>query len=290
MTDALNRLRRVTDLFTRGAELDLGTDPDGKPILVWISKPNSFERSEARKDGLFGKQRALMALQPDDERALAVRHEASQLSDANLVTALLVPRRMELYMLARDDVKADAEWNERMNLLERWDALIADDPEHEISEEESKRFEEVSRQYLDAVQAHLEVRIRDVRAEFDAMDREQLLDGYVEAWRQAEALDAFQNESQTTELYYALRDCRATEKKQDGTWDHTKCTHPRWCPKRSDVRPLGDEFLERARQKMQEISLTEREAGNSVAPASSSASSERPSKQAESTPSTPAEK
>lgn len=290
MTDPLNRLRRVTDLFTRGGELELGTDEDGKPVLVWVSKPNQFERSEARKDGLFGKQRALMALQPTDERALAVRHEASQLDDEKLVTALLVPRRMELYVLARDDVRADPEWNERMDLLERWDALVADDPEHEIGEEEAKRFEEVSTQFLDAVQAALEIRVREIRAEFETMGREELLDAYVEAWRQAEALDAFQRESQITELYYALRDCGATQKKPDDTWDHAKCTHPRLCPRRVDVRGLGDAFLDRARKKMQEISLTEREAGNSDAPASSSASSERPSKQAESTPSIPAEK
>ena len=280
-----DRLRRVTDLFVRGKEIYLGDDETGTPILVWVSKPNQFERSEARKDGLFGKQKRLMMLALDSEECLAVRDEGEQLSDEELVEALLSPKQSELILLARDDVEADENWHDRLELLERWNSLTQEQGS-EVSPEENERFIEISTQYIDAINEAMKVRARDFRQELASEPRDDLIDKYVETYRQNQALAAFQTEAQLTELYFALRDCEATERLGDG-WDHSKCKHPRLAPSRADVRNLGDVLLDRARSVLIEISVSEREAGNSDAPASSSASSERPKQQEESTPSTP---
>ena len=120
----------------------------------------------------------------------------------------------------------------------------------------------------------------------EAVDRDELTREFLERWRQRISLDEFMEERRVTELYYALRVCQAT--RDGGTYDHTPCDHrQRALAAREQVRGLPEQVLTKAIEAIDGLNVTPREAGNSVAPVSSSAPSEQPNVPEDSTPSIP---
>ena len=92
-------------------------------------------------------------------------------------------------------------------------------------------------------------------------------------------------ERRVTELYYAIRVCEAS---RDGmAYDHTRCDHrQRALDSRDQVRSLPEQVLVKVIEALDQLNVPQREAGNSDAPVSSSASSEQPNVPEASTPST----
>lgn len=283
-----SRLRRVTDLFVRGTEV---LTPDGGAVLVWVNKPNAFERDEADKDGRTGRQRRLLPLREtkdpkDRSEELQLAYAATEsLTDDELVTGATSQERSQQYLLTLDDIRADEGWAEDMLLLERADALSADGSQ--MSEEESEAMIALNARYLAEIDKRFMERMTALEDEIRGLPRDQLVTKYVETWRQTVGLDAFEIERWKTQLFYALRECDAA-KAGDG-WDHGKCRHPRLLDSRAEVNNLPDGLIELVDPVLRGLLVPPRDAGNSDAPTSSSASLEQPSAEAESTPSTPSD-
>lgn len=278
------KLRRVTDLFVRGTAVDLTGDGTE---LVFVKKPNAFERGEADLDGRAARQLRMAALErADNGRSSTISLAAERLDDDELLEGALTQDKNRAYLLAVDDVKAEEGWFDRLEMLERTDERLADGAE--LSEEEQAEFGEVNGQYIAAVTKAHEQRIADLRAEHAEDTREQLVKAYVKVWVDLEGVAAFEEERWTTLLYYALRDCVARVPK-DGALsevDHSKCTHPRLVETKREVRELPDEFRELVEPALRELLMNQAEAGNSAAPTSSSGSSEQHDAEAESQAST----
>ena len=278
------KLRRVTDLFVRGTTVALTETGDE---LVFIRKPNAFERGEADLDARAARQLRMAALERDgNERSSTIELAAERLSDAELLDGALTQEKNRAYLGALDDVKADETWFERMEMLERTDERLREGAQ--LSEEEQAEFAQANGEYMAAVQARHEQRIADLKAEHEGDTREELVKAYVKVWVDLEGVSAFEEERWVTLLYYAVRDCIAKVpaggRVEDA--DHTKCTHPRLVDSKKEIRELPDEFRELVEPALREMLMNQAEAGNSAAPTSSSESSEQHDAEAESEAST----
>lgn len=285
--DKLSRIKRVTDLFEEGREVVLSDDLDD-PVLVWVNKINPFEMEEARKDGSVGRARALMRLtDPDSPESLMFEQASQSRSDENLVEALVYSHQNEDYVRALDDIKADEDWKERLEILERADQQMLD-AGTAPDDDEQARLSELNQAYMVRIRELTDEYQQERKSDFSGMSTEELQEAYRKAYQDQAGSAGFLNEYRTTELYYALRDCQA--KPGDSGWDHSTCSHrTRLCDSRAEVRELPEGLIVKVREAITLLNMTPRDAGNSDAPASSSASSEQPSAPEASTPSTPTE-
>lgn len=287
---AMDRLRRVTDLFITGSTVYLGDDAGG-PVCVWVAKPNAFARAEAQRDGVFARNRRLLTYTPDHPELAVVIGEAAAKTAQELAEMILARERYKFITGAQEEIRADPAWSEDLKVLDRADELIGDEAAagREQSPAESAALAALNARYIDEVTA-AEERLREAAGAELAMEcptKDELEVRYVESWKQVTSLDAFGEESRITEVYYALRECNATGSK--GAWDHSGCEHERLLASRSQVRELEQGVMDPVVAALEELSMTPASAGNSDAPATSSASSGQHGEEEGSTPSTPAE-
>lgn len=289
----LDRLRRVTDLFVEGTEMPLGMDDQNKPVVVWVNKLNSFEVEEARRDAVAARGLRLLELEKEDNpERQAMLSQVGRWSDDRLREARVDQQSDELYLAVVNDLEADEEWGEKIGMLRRLPQLLQDE-NAPVDDPRRKQVDELNGAYLEQLQERLRKAQQDALKDFEGLDRETLVEDFMEAWRNRLSLDEYMQEKRRTELYYALRDCSASLVKFDGgeRWDHSGCDHTqRIVPSRGQVSTLPQGVIERAMDVMDGVAVPQRESGNSDAPASSSASSEQQSEEAEaSTPSIPVE-
>src|SRR5262245_55377386 len=108
----MSRFKRITDLFTDGAVLDLtaALGREGAPEPVWVNKPNSFEKEEARKDGQAARAASLIRLRdPNNPEVQAVRLTLDEASDDELRDMIVRQDTDKDFLLASDDIEADPE-------------------------------------------------------------------------------------------------------------------------------------------------------------------------------------
>jgi hypothetical protein len=281
----MDLLRRVTDLFVEGNALPLGMDAENKPVVVWVNKLNSFEVEEARRDGVAQRGLRLMELSdPDGPELKAQRHHLSKLEEHELRAARVGQMGDEIYLRVMNDLEAEEEWVEKLGILRRLPSLLmdanapADDPRH-------AQLEQLNAEYLQAVRDRLAKGERDALTDLEDVSRKDLEADYLEAWRQRLTLDDFMAERRKTEIFLALRQCKATAVGQgdERRFEHVDCDHTqRLLDERSQVHTLPEGLIARIIDVLDGITVPGRESGNSGAPASSSGSSE-PTSAAEAT-------
>jgi hypothetical protein len=281
--DFVDRLKRLTDLFVEGAELNLGDDEAG-PVLVWINKLNSFEDDEARRDGLAARTERLLQLTEDHAEMRVVRMQMEKWDVEEMATRTAQQKYEEDYLLAIDDIESDKVWAEKLDFLRRAGHLHGD---ANLPEDDSRReqFEKANSEYFLAVTAATDKRQKTRRKDLANSPLEDIHTEYVETMKQRLGMEVFLQERKVTEIYYALRDCTATI--TEGAYDHTLCDHrTRLLPDRRAVRDLPSNVITRIVETLDQVTVDRRTAGNSDAPVTSSESSEQPKPEEESVPST----
>jgi hypothetical protein len=276
-------LKRVTDLFVEGDEVVLREGPE--PVLLWVNKLNPFEQEEARRDGAAARARVILALKEIASPESAI-FEANvlELGPVKLKEAIVNAKSSDHFLRAVDAIRSDPEWSERVEASMR----RSDD----MPEEEKAAVDLIDADYA----VELSKRVNDLRDEamrdLDGFDIDALRGEYRQVWLEGRGLAAFSREFQKSQLFYAVRICRATSKNPLGDeWDHTPCEghRTRLLGEREDVTKLPDGLLERLRTAVSSISVERRDARFSDALASSSESSAQPSEEGPSTLSTPVE-
>ena len=276
----LDRLRRVTDLFVEGQELFLGMDDRQEPVVVWVNKLNSFEVEEARRDAVAARGLRLLELEREDgpERQ-AMLSQIGRWSDERLRQARVEQQADELYLQVINDLEAEEEWGEKIGMLRRLPQLLQDENADQ-DDPRRKQLDELNGEYLTELRERLEKAQKSKLREFEDHDRETLVADFMESWRNRLSLDEYMQEKRRTELYFALRDCKATRVTFDGgeRWDHSRCHHTeRLVPSRAEISTLPEGVISQAIDVMDGVTVPQREAGNSDAPANSSGSSEQSS-------------
>lgn len=144
---------------------------------------------------------------------------------------------------------------------------------------------ELNLAYMNEVDKRQKQYDAEVRAEYEMLDQEELAQKYREGIKGVLGSNAYLEESRISEIFYAVRDCQSPV---TPPFQHEDCDHSqRLIPTRADVRRLPDMIITAVRDVLTELNMPLREAGNSAAPRSSSASSERQDAAEESTVSTP---
>jgi hypothetical protein len=285
-----DRSRRIEDLFVEGEECLLGQDETG-PVVVWVNKVNSFDAEEARKDGAVERGRRIAELsKPDNVELLGIQAQVNSWDLERLADNRVQQQSDKLSLAALDDIEADHK--ELLDRVRRGPELLADadlDPKDERFQQLQRDQGEYFRILREAQAKHFE----DAKDKALELTRDQLVEDFIEAWRDRAALEGFMTEQRITELWYAMRECDATIIEWNGAdpvFDHENCDHSkRLLPGRAQVRRMSDAALDKIIHVYDNLGVSAREAGNSGAPASSSASLEQPSEPEESTPSTPVE-
>ena len=290
MVSPVDRLKRVTDLFSEGTEVFLGMDGD-KPIVLWVQKLNSFETEEARRDAQSRRSAVMAAMDDESQQIRGIRAEMALWDARQLAEAYVSLKNDELYLEAYNDVLTEPEMRELTERVNRLPAQLADRPADDPERAALAKDQET---WIRTLTGAHQKKIKD--AVEDALDRDRpdLERAFLESWRQRETTDVFVEERRLTQLYYALRVCDAVDTSTSvGThsWDHAGCDHTqRLVAERSEIKRLPESVLAKAIDAIDGVTVTPREAGNSDAPASSSASSEQSSAaEAASTPSTQGE-
>lgn len=280
----LAKLRRVQELFETGAIATVAADDEVVPF--WIAKPNSFERDEAHKDGRAARARRVLRYDRDEDEQTVVEAQMLELDRETIVASLIAAKGSEFYVKASNEIRTREDWRERLEVLDRGDALLND--RQEVDEADRELLVQVNREFMDEHAKLVDRFEREAREELVGLDEDALHAEYRRNYREMVGVQAFLEERRRTELYFAIRMCDATH---DGEhWDHAKCNHrERFCEYRHNVDELPDPVLVACRTVFEALLMTPEDAGNSAAPLSSSASSERSSAEEESTPSSPAE-
>jgi hypothetical protein len=278
------KLRRIQDLFTRGREVVL--DPGGGQdrVTLWVAKPTAFEKDEAAKDGRAARAHRALAFDRDErEQAMVIAHLAEAGVD-QVIDEILDTRGNEHFVKALDELRARKDWAERIEVMDREQVLAED----RTAGQEPDVLADVLREHAAEIDKLVAGYRSAGRAELLELDRAALDDAYRAMWREQVSFNAFMESRRISEFYYAIRDCAAVA---DGDgWCHDACDHrQRLCAERVEVHELPDVVLEAVRVALDELNMTPRDAGNSAAPTSSSASSERPNEAADSPPSIPTE-
>lgn len=281
---AFARLKRINDLFHTGKAVVLDDDLD-EPVAIWVQKLNSFQRGDAQKDGDYGRSRRIATLTEDTEEIQGLRRRIADYTHEMIVGFVLDPRQEEFNIMARSDIVADKKWEDRLNTLR--DSATAERDGSHITPAESEAINKIAEEYLGELKKHADRRRADAARDLEALDIEELRDRYVDAFRMSQGAVAWQDEYQRTEVWYALRDCRPGPNQDP--WMFTEHGHPQLLQDRAQIYDLPDELLIKVRETLRELEMTPEEAGNSVAPRTSSAPSEQPGTVEDSTPSTPAE-
>lgn len=270
----MDLLRRVTDLFIEGTELNLGPDPDGKPVVLWVQKLNSFEVEEARRDGVAQRGLRLLELSdPEGPELKSTLHAVAKMADHELRRARVDQQADEIYLTVMNDIEAEDEWVEKLAVLRRLPTLL-DDAQAPADDPRRQQLIELNTDYLKAIRDRLQKAEKDALRDLEDVSRKDLEQDFVEAWRQRLTLDDFMAERRKTEIWLAMRECHAAIA-DDGTYDHAGCDHSRRIVnERHQVHSLPEGLLERVIAVLDGITVPGRESGNSGAPASSSGSSE----------------
>lgn len=271
---------RLTDLFSEGAEVVL-QDGD-EPLLLWVSKLNSFESEECRRDGQAARSRLVLALKEiGSPETVTFEASLAEMGDERLVDALADADNSARFMEVYDDIRNDPDWKERLEISQRRN-------QGELSDEERELLKKIDSDYA----AETEKRIANARSQairdLDRMPVEELRDLYREKWRDAQGMRAFRREFNKTQLFFSVRPCSA-KRSDSGGWDHGHCGghRKRMLDDRDEVAQLPGQLLDRLLEAVQQAQVDRRDARFLGGQESSSASSAQPSEAAASTPSTP---
>jgi hypothetical protein len=266
---------RLTDLFQEGTVLELSKGE--QTITVWINKLSPFEMEEARQDGRVARARLVLALKEiGSPEYVLFRSSMDDISDEALIHTLLEARSNEWVAQAVRDIRSDKDWTERVEVIEQSSELVgrpADDPE-------VKLMSKLAVEYTEHVQQMAADSREEERAVLLGASRAQLEAKYEESYLEQRGLTAFTVEYQRTEVFHAVRECKAT--RRDDTWDHDLCNHnQRVCANREAVAQLPERVWQLIRQAIVELNMPVDVARFMAAPASSSASLEQPSEAVE---------
>lgn len=289
------RLKRVSDLFVEGTECYLGDDDEGKPVVIWVNKLNSFEVDEAKRDGTIRRAERIAELaRPDSPELRGLLAEIGLWTDEQVREAYVGGQDDRLYLEALADLEVDPKFREAQEYIRRAPGLMADD-DLATNDPRYLALEEANQTYMTMVSEAQAQKQRELLADLAELPRKDVEKSFIEQWRERRTLDEYMSGRRITEIYLSARECNAALVTVDLTgkriWDHKPCDHmKRFFSERKNVTQVSERLIQRIVDTLSDVTANDREAGNSDAPASSSASSEQSNgPEDQSTPSTPDE-
>jgi hypothetical protein len=274
------RFRRLTDLFVVGQAVAL---PDDSGYL-WVQALSPYQRDEAISDAQVGRARIVMAMREAGEEKLKIEARFYETGREKAIEDLATSRMQDKIGEFVEDLRADPEWRERLDILLRTDQ---DDTAEPITPEEVALLARLNTEVMDELKRREDDEAAYQRRHLDALNDEELVDEWNEAWLEQRGSALAAAEYRLTEIMHATRYCQAVAV-TDGELDHSNCEghSERVFETRTDVREAPQDLVSLIQAALVEINVEGRDPKDSGNPANSSASSPTPSEAEESTPST----
>jgi hypothetical protein len=277
---AINRAkyRRLTELYVQGTEVVL---KDGS--VIWVQVLNPFEKDEATHDAQLARARMVMAIKEGDEREKVIGAYRTDGREVSVEKLAEVRSTSEIGKIV-DEIAADPEWKERVEIMDRSDDIMA----LPLEDEERKVLTKINEDYIAEVVDRQKAEYEYQVDRLTKMSEEDFIEEYADAWTDKRATAVARAEYQLTELWYAARACEGV-KGEDGTWNHDACeSHSlRVFDTKKDARDIPEDLQTLLYDAIAGLNMSVRDARFSDRQGSSSGSSPLPSEAAESTPSIP---
>lgn len=271
------RKSRMQDLFVQGRVLRLGDEDDD---IVFVQKLNQFEQDEARRMSQAARTRVQMALRKEDgDEMVAVRGAVGDMDKPRMIEGIIASLYGRHIGKASAQVQADAEWQERLDVM---DHSVRD----LLPEDERKVLDEITSDYLAELNARREKLDDEERARLDALDEDALRAEYISIFIETRGQAVFMREMRYAEVLFGVRLCDAEQPDEDADWDHSACTHEPFYDDIEEVRALPDILMNRYTETFDKINVAPSQGKDSRSPQASSGLSASPSEEEASTPST----
>ena len=265
---------RVTELFVEGTELVLDQHD---PVLVWINKLNPFQLEEARRDGQAARTRFTLALNdPRSEESQAFDLQGSRITDEVVARGMAQSKYNQFLVQASDELRADEEWKDKADALERANSDLANRPD---DDPEVVAMQQLSDDYFAEMQRRVDEKREAEFAALTALPHEELRDKYRQAWIEERATGAFLTAYRITEMWFA--DARVLRQGQEGgrQLGPQPCEGHRiqLCDARDQITKLPDGLIGQVRAVIDGLAVDERAGKDSPPSPASSTSSPTPS-------------
>jgi hypothetical protein len=279
-------LARLTQLFAEGKELVL-TPGSGDPVVLWIAKLNAFEEEQANQAGRVARARLINAIReigtPEWDWLQAQKGDTVSVA---MVEAIVQSKESELFVKALNDLRADPDWRERLEIMDQSD-------EDTLKGIELAAHDKLKAEHAGELLDRHDQRKKDLREELSHLDRPNLEEQYEQAFLNEQGMAAFGLERARQHIYLCMRSCEAgvpdDYPDDNARWDHSACDHQlRYLASPDEVAHLPQSVREKVEDAYNEISLAPSMARFTDALESSSESPERSATEAVSTPSGPA--
>ena len=275
----VSRMKRLEDLFVEGQELVLSPDDgDGKPIIVWVSKPSIFEEEECRRDGIIARTARIVEVERVGEEHPDIAESVIKIRKNGREAALemfVSQGYSEDFVGAVSEADGDEDWRKKLDYIRYGNDRMDEDG---VPEDDQKRkdWEDTAKKYFEAVDLELKTRQERRRVDGDALEETELVKQAIEKVRDMAGMAEFIRARRLSQIYYATKDCQATNLLPSGKYDHSKCVHDRLLIDKSVVLTLPGPVAEKITEVLDLLEVPQVVAGNSDAPTGSSAPSEQP--------------
>lgn len=282
MPPSRSKYKRVTELYTRGAEavLDDGT-------VVYCRTLNPFEQEEARHDAQTARSRMIMALKTQGSEELA-KVEGALVADGRerAIERLLDAKAGNILLKAVETIKNDPEWVEKLDIMDRSDDLIAR-PQEDV---ERQLLTTINTEYIDTVGQLTRDETDFLREKYTNASDEELLEEYIQLYLEHRGTEVAMAEHRVVEIWYGARCCDGV-RGEDGVWTHALCDGHKISlfETKQEARDIPEELADLLGATFDSINMSARDARFSDRQGSSSESSPLPSDAGDSKPSTPTE-
>lgn len=274
-----SKYHSLDDLYTEGKEVVF---VDG--TVMWVSALNPLEMDEARELAATARARMILALEEigSDEQAKALA-EFAMLDNEQKVRALLSMKRNESMRQALLDIASDPDWEQKLEIIERREAIMASAPEAA----ERELLTKITEEYFAEITHRVDENETFQREKYQAMEPEPLKHEWLMLYREQKGDLANIREFQFTQGWYAARCCEAVQPERGGEWDHSGCDHSeRVYEEAKHFKAAPNEIKSMIYDALLSFTMPVREAKNLDSAPSSSDSSALQSPPEESTPST----
>ncbi len=277
-----SRFRRLTDLFVTGTPLPL---PDGS--YLWVQALNSYQRDECVSDAQIARSRLVMALREKGDERLKIEGRFYETGRPTMIQDLATHRASSKMGEYIEQMRADPDWSERMEILLRTDEKDTATP---LTVEEVDLMASVNTAVMDELARRETEEVAFLTQSFEKLTDDDLIDEWTEDWLEGKGGDIAQGEYRLTEIWYATRWCAAIAN-ADGELDHGACDghRPKVFENRQGVREVSNELMSLIYAALSDLNMVGSDPKGSASAGSSSRSSPTPSAEEESRASTSAE-
>lgn len=252
------RYKHLSDLYVQGTELIFNNE-----MVMWLQVLNSFELEDLKKDAIVARNRFVMAIKEIGSPEYIEAGDVFNSEPREAVTLwILSKKENKLATEALNSIKDDAEWKDRIDIINRTDDLKEvkeDSPEYLLWE---KINAELNEEYF----ARLKEETDYEEEQLNRLSIEDLKEEYLDCWIDTRGDAEYQATYRIHEVYFAARVCNSDipVEGEFGPDAHKDCNghKEKIYDDTRDIYDLPDKLFQEIRLKLDELAVSVRDVKN----------------------------